>query len=160
MNKSEPPKMSKSLNTRKKIKSPSGNSRASKNRKIRRDALREELKGREYIRQLSKIEQRLDPEHKETYNLKDMPKIRERSNILFKLLEKCLPSLRPTDVPVILEAKDSLQATGEGIIKSMTNGTLSPQEASSLMSAITAHLRVVEAEDLMQRIEELERKNL
>ena len=38
-----------------------GNSRAAQNRKIRRDALREELKARNYIGQLSEIEQRLNP---------------------------------------------------------------------------------------------------
>ena len=160
MNKSDPPKMSKSLNTRNKVRKPSGHSRAAQNKKIRRDALREELKSREYIRQLSEIEQRLNPDHKKTYNNEDIPKIRERSNILFKLLDKCLPNLRPVDIPIAVSQKSNLIDKSEEIIDAMVKGKLSSQEASGFMSAITAHLRVVEADDLIQRIEELERKNL
>ncbi|MCA1788496.1 MAG: hypothetical protein LC667_01205 [Thioalkalivibrio sp.] len=47
---------------KKKAKAPSGHSRAAQNKKIRRDALREELQAREYLRQLSTIERRLDPD--------------------------------------------------------------------------------------------------
>ena len=139
-------------------KRPSGNSRAAQNKKIRQDALREELKAREYLRQLTDIEQRLNPEHKKTYNPEDLPKIKERTGILFKLLDKCLPNLRPVDIPIMLNAKDTLRGTGQEIIDSMINGAISAQEASSLMSAITAQIRVVEVEDLTKRIEELEEK--
>lgn len=150
------PKTAKSRSVKKKRKIPSGNSRAAQNKKIRQDALREELKAREYLRQLSDIEQRLNPEHKRTYNSEDLPKIKERTGILFKLLDKCLPNLRPVDIPVMLKSKDSLQETGQEIINSMMNGAISAQEASSLMSAITAQIRVIEVDDLTKRIEELE----
>lgn len=160
MKKPPPPNKAKSLNTKKNVKRPSGHSRAAQNKRIRRDALREELKSREYIRQLSDIEQRLNPDHTKTFNNEDIPKIKERTNILFKLLDKCLPNLRPVDIPIIVSQKSSLINKSEEIIDAMAKGKLSHQEASGLMSAITAHLRVVEADDLIQRIEELERKNL
>ena len=39
-----------------------GNSRAAQNRAIRRDALREELQSREYVRQVTSIADRLNPD--------------------------------------------------------------------------------------------------
>ena len=160
MKKPNSPSKSKELKTKRKVRKPSGHSRAAQNKKIRRDALREELKSREYIRQLSEIEQRLNPDHKKTFNTEDIPKIRERTGILFKLLDKCLPNLRPVDIPIVVSQKTSLIDKSEEIIDAMAKGKISSQEASGFMSAITAHLRVVEADDLIQRIEELERKNL
>lgn len=150
------PKYSKSMTIKKKKKIPSGNSRAAKNKKIRHDALRDELKAREYLRQLSNIEQRLNPEHKQTYNQEDLPKIKERTGILFKLLDKCLPNLRPVDVPVKLNKMDSILNTGQEIVDSMMKGEISPQEASGLMQVISSQLKIVEIEDLTGRIERLE----
>ena len=160
MKKTDSPNKPKTLNSGKKTRKPNGHSRAAQNKRIRRDALREELKSREYIRQLSEIEQRLNPDHTKTYNNEDIPKIRERTGILFKLLDKCLPNLRPVDIPIVVSQKSSLIDKSEDIVDAMAKGKISSQEASGFMSAITAHLRVVEADDLIQRIEELERKNL
>jgi len=46
---------------------PRGASRAAQNRKIRRDALRQELANRNYISQLQNIADRLDPEAGNAY---------------------------------------------------------------------------------------------
>ena len=150
------PNTDKSMTTKKKRSNPNGNSRAAQNKKIRRDALREELKARNYLKQLSEIEQRLDPEHDDTYCHDDLPKIKERTGILFKLLDKCLPNLRPIDIPVTLEVNNDLATTGEEIINSMMAGIISPQEASSLMQVLTGQLRVIETDDLTKRLERIE----
>ena len=96
---------------------PRGSSRAAQNRKIRRDALREELKAREYILQLTTIEQRLDPGNTDTYDREDVPMVKERVTILFRMLDKCLPNLSPVDQPVDVSFEKSLTNQGVAIMK-------------------------------------------
>jgi hypothetical protein len=142
---------------KKKAKAPSGHSRAAQNKKIRRDALREELQAREYLRQLSTIERRLDPGAKDTYKSEDIAKVKERIGILFRLLDKCLPNLRPVDSPVRLQGVgDTITEQGAAILKAMAAGDITPGEATSLMQAISAQIRVVEADELEKRIKALE----
>ena len=71
-----------------------GNGRAAQNRAIRRDALREELKAREYIRQVTSIADRLNPDVVDSYKSDQMPAVKARADIYFKLLDKCLPNPR------------------------------------------------------------------
>lgn len=142
---------------KKKAKAPSGHSRAAQNKKIRRDALREELQAREYLRQLGQIERRLDPGAKDTYKSEDIPKVKERIGILFRLLDKCLPNLRPVDSPVqIQNVGETITDQGAAILKAMAAGEITPSEATSLMQAISAQIRVVEADELEKRIKALE----
>lgn len=142
---------------KKKPKAPSGHSRAAQNKRIRRDALREELQAREYLRQLGIIERRLDPGAKDTFLADDLPKVKERIGILFRLLDKCLPNLRPVDTPVqIKTVGDTITEQGAAILKAMAAGDITPSEATSLMQAISAQIRVVEADELEKRIKALE----
>ncbi len=142
---------------KKKAKAPSGHSRAAQNKKIRRDALREELQAREYLRQLEQIERRLDPGAKDTYKSEDIPKLKERIGILFRLLDKCLPNLRPVDSPVqIQNVGETITDQGATILRAMAAGEITPSEATSLMQAISAQIRVVEADELEKRIKALE----
>ena len=135
---------------------PRGSSRAAQNRKIRRDALREELKAREYIRQIDAIAKRFDPDAKDTYDRDDVPMVKERANILFKMLDKCLPNLRPVDVPVQIQTGDSITEQGAAILKAMVAGDITPSEATSLMQAVSAQIRVIESDELDKRIRALE----
>jgi len=135
---------------------PRGSSRAAQNRKIRREALRESLKASEYIRQLGIIEKRLDPDAKNTYAQDDIPKIKERVSILFRMLDKCLPNLRPVDVPVQIPMGKTLADQGAAILQAMSLGQITPTEATSLMTAVSAQVRVIEAEELNDRVKALE----
>jgi hypothetical protein len=76
---------------------------------------REELQAREYIRQLAAIEQRLDPDNEASYDRDYVPIVKERVAILFRMLNTCLPSLRPVDIPVNVPFKKSLANQGSAI---------------------------------------------
>ena len=76
-----------------------GHSRAAQNRAIRRDALREELKAREYIRQVTSIADRLNPDVEDSYKSDQVPAVKARADMYFRLLDKSLQNLRPVDVP-------------------------------------------------------------
>ena len=138
---------------------PRGSSRAAQNRKIRRDALREELKAREYIRQLTTIEQRLDPGNTDTYDREDVPMVKERVTILFRMLDKCLPNLRPVDQPVDVSFEKSLTNQGVAIMKGLAEGELTPSEATTMMQAVAAQARIVEVDELEKRVATLESEN-
>ena len=135
---------------------PRGSSRAAQNRKIRREALREELKAREYLRQIGGIEQRLDPDAEDTYDRDDLPKVRERVGILFRLLDKCLPNLRPVDAPIQVPIDPTYTGQGINILKAVLAGNITPTEATSLMQALSSHVRVVETDELTERLKALE----
>jgi hypothetical protein len=136
---------------------PRGNSRAAQNRAIRRDALREELKAREYIRQVTEIAQRLNPEDEKAYASDQVPAVKARADIYFRLLDKCLPNLRPVDMPITLPfLGGTLTEDGRAVLTAIGQGDLSPQEAVSLLSALTAQARILEVDELENRIAALE----
>lgn len=61
------------------------------NREIRRDALREELKNREYLRRIHGI---LESEHEAG----DIPQAKMKLDGYFKLLNKTLPDVKATEL--------------------------------------------------------------
>jgi len=141
---------------------PRGSSRAAQNRKIRREALREELKAREYLRQLADIERRLNPDAKDAYDPDDLPRVKERAGILFRLLDKCLPNLRPVELPLEpgLDLPDGESTTAQtaAIVKLMAEGRIPPSTAVTLVQAVSGHLQAVTAEGYERRIAALEAK--
>ena len=64
--------------------------RAEENRKIRRESLREELKSREYLRQIHKII--------ESDDIPDIPVAKLRVDSYFKLLAKTLPDVKAIEM--------------------------------------------------------------
>ena len=119
-------------------------------------ALREELQAREYLRQLSVIQTRLDPEAEDRYDREDIPLIKERVGILFRMLDKCLPNLRPVDVPVQVPVADTAAKQGAAIIEAMARGEITPSETASLMQALSAQIKIVETDELIERVKALE----
>ena len=142
---------------KKKTRNPSGNSRAAQNRKIRQDALREELASRNYLSQLQKIADRLDPQAKDAYDREDVPVVKERANILLRLLDKTLPNLRPVDQPVTLPLKATLSEQAASILRAVSTGKITPTEATTLMNALSAQAKVIEVDELEERIARLEK---
>jgi hypothetical protein len=136
---------------------PRGHSRAAQNRAIRRDALREELKAREYIRQVTDIASRLNPDDAKAFRPEQVPAVKARADICFRLLDKCLPNLRPVDVPAAFPLTgETLAENGRAVLEATSKGELAPSEASTLLSALVAQGRLVETDELERRIEQLE----
>lgn len=78
------------------------------NIKRRREALREELKSREYLRQLHNIADEAKKADKE-----EIPALRLRADICFGLLKKTLPDLKSTEMTV----RDEREPTRDELIR-------------------------------------------
>lgn len=134
-----------------------GNGRAAQNRAIRRDALREELKAREYVRQITSIAERLNPDAKDAFAPEQVPAVKARADMYFRLLDKCLPNLRPVDLPAVFPlTNESLTENGRAVLTATSKGGLTPAEATTLLSALIAQGRLIETDELERRIEKLE----
>lgn len=74
------------------------------------------------------------------------------------LLERCLPALKPTELPQTIELPDggSLTETGRAVLGAVGDGVLPAGEGAKLMGAIAALGRVAELDELAARIEVLE----
>ena len=138
---------------------PRGHSRAAQNRAIRRDALREELQSREYVRQVTSIADRLNPDAENAYKPDQVPAVRARCDIYFKLLDKCLPNLRPVDVPAAFPLTgETLTENGRAVLEATSKGELTPSEAGTMLSALVGMGRLTELDELEQRIAQLEKE--
>ena len=135
-----------------------GNGRAAQNRAIRRDALREELKAREYVRQVTSIADRLNPDVEDSYKSDQVPAVKARADIYFRLLDKCLPNLRPVDVPSVFPLTgETFTENGKEVLDATSIGELAPSEADTLLSALVAMGRLFEIDELDQRIARFEK---
>jgi hypothetical protein len=81
------------------------------------------------------------------------------ANAVAMIGSRLIAPLKATDMPVQLEGLDggSLTEKAEKIISLMGSGDISPSEATSMINAITGLCRVQEIEDLVKRLEVLER---
>jgi DNA-binding response OmpR family regulator len=62
-----------------------------------------------------------------------------------------------TDQPVTLDEMDgALADQGRAVLSAMASGRLTPSEAATLMHALAAQGRIVETEDLAQRLTAIE----
>ena len=138
-----------------------GHSRVAQNKKIRSDALREQLKAKEYIRQLIMMANKLNPKAKSGYKPEDVPMVNSRKDIYFRLLDKCLPSLRPVDLavkfnlPEINNAEDASNALG-ALMKAVAKGELTPNQARELSSTLEGFVKSLEFVDLERRVKSIE----
>lgn len=142
------------ISTRKK-KRPSGNSVAARNRALRRECLREQLQGAAYIRELTKIAERLDPGARNAYTREQVPQVKARIDVLTKLLDKALPNAR--DMPVKLPAVEGeLHEKSGAVLDALVRGELTPSEAKETLAAMTAHTSIVDSVELAERLKRLE----
>ena len=72
-------------------------------------------------------------------------------------LDRLVPPLKSIDRPVTLKASETLAEQGRSILRSVTDGELTPSEAESVFRSLTAQARITELSELEQRIEVLER---
>jgi len=74
-----------------------GESVADKNKRIRKEALREGLKGREYLRQLDNIDKIVSDEWK-TLDGPQIQALKLKADLQFRRLAKVLPDLKATEL--------------------------------------------------------------
>ncbi len=73
------------------------------------------------------------------------------------LLERVLPPMKPTELAVPLALPDgSLTEQGRAVLAAVSSGDLAPEQAARLLSAIDTLARVLEIDELIDRIEKLE----
>ena len=88
-----------------------------------------------------------------------MPAVRARCDIYFKLLDKCLPNLRPVDVPAAFPLTgETLTENGRAVLEATSKGELTPSEAGTMLSALVGMGRLTELDELEQRIAQLEKE--
>ncbi len=130
-----------------------GNSRAAQNRKVRRDSLRDELKAKEYLRQIEFIDKKLQ-EDEWSANLQAL---KLRADLQFRRLAKVLPDVKSSSERVsVAGMTGSLTEMGERIIEAMGSGDLSTDAGTAMLSAMVSLVRVTEADELAKRVAALE----
>ena len=74
-------------------------------------------------------------------------------------LERIIPSIKAQSEPTnILDLAGSLTEQGEAVITAMGQGKISPEEAASMLQALAVQARITEADELKQRISNLEER--
>jgi hypothetical protein len=115
------------------------------------------LKAREYIRQVTSSAERLNPDVEDSYKSDQVPAVKARADIYFRLLDKCLPNLRPVVVPATFQLTgDTLTDNGRAVLEATSEGELTPGEAGTLLSALVGMGRLTELDEIEQRIAQLE----
>ena len=98
--------------------------------------------------------------------VESMPQIIENLVILAKngdvqaakvLLDRCCPVLKPQAMPISLPVNGSLAEQGGEIIKATMSGQIPPDIGSQLITALTHQAKIVEIDDVIKRLEVLER---
>ena len=71
-------------------------------------------------------------------------------------LDRLLPPIRGKDEPVVLAAMTgTLADQGGAILQAMAAGQVTPSEASTMMAALATQARIIEVDELIERIEVL-----
>ena len=74
------------------------------------------------------------------------------------LLDRCCPSLKPQAMAINLPVNGSLAEQGNEIIRATMGGNIPPDVGAQLITALAAQSKIIEVEELTQRIEALESK--
>jgi hypothetical protein len=72
------------------------------------------------------------------------------------ILERTLPALKSAGETLTLPGADTPASQGRTVLGACAQGDITPDEAATLMQAISAQARVVEVEELAQRVGALE----
>ena len=74
------------------------------------------------------------------------------------LLDRCCPALKPQAMAINLPVNGSLAEQGGEIIRATLSGNIPPDIGSQLITALAAQSKIIEIEELTQRIIALETK--
>jgi len=72
------------------------------------------------------------------------------------LLDRVVPALKPVDGSLEGLQGKTLSERGESALEALATGTLTPEQADRVMSAVSRHARVIEIDDLVRRVGVLE----
>ncbi len=77
------------------------------------------------------------------------------------LLAKVVPNLKASSEPVQfkLETDQGLSVTGESVIRAMGDGSLPIDSGSQILSGLGTLKKLIEMDDLVERIEQLEQRD-
>lgn len=75
------------------------------------------------------------------------------------ILERTLPSMRPTDSTVMINLSGSLREQGEAVIAAIGAGQITPAVGSQLVGALAAQAKIIDSTELADRITRLEELN-
>lgn len=73
------------------------------------------------------------------------------------LLDRAIPTLKPTDTPVTLTTGGSMSDTGAAILSAISDGKITPDQGTKLLQGLGALARVEEVAELRARLDALER---
>lgn len=126
--------------------------RPTKPRQARQAALREELKSREYLRQIHRI-------LGEDWQPENVSVNTAKLNGYFRLLGKTLPDARES--PVVLEVDQTLPLAqrAEAVASAALSGTITPAQADSLLNVMMRVSEIKAVHELEGRILKLELEN-
>lgn len=72
------------------------------------------------------------------------------------LLDRITPTLKPQTMPISVPVNDTLTGQGNEIIKATMHGSISPDVASQLLTALAAQSKIIEIDELSKRVDALE----
>jgi hypothetical protein len=72
------------------------------------------------------------------------------------LLDRITPTLKPQAMPINLVFQESLALQGNEIIKATVDGQIAPDIGAGLINALAAQAKIIEADDVIRRLEILE----
>jgi hypothetical protein len=75
------------------------------------------------------------------------------------ILDRTHPPLKAQALPVVIPIGDNLPDTGGNVIDATLNGQVPPDVGAMLITALTNQGRLVEIQELTERIEKLEGQN-
>lgn len=126
--------------------------RPTKTRQARQAALREELKSREYLRQIHRIlEDDWQPEETGIQSAK--------LNAYFKLLNKTLPDAKESTLTLEIDIGQSLLAQAQAVASSALSGEITAGQADSLLNILERVSEIRAVHELEARILRLELEN-
>ena len=126
--------------------------RPTKTRQARQAALREELKSREYLRQIHGIlASDWQPEETAINSAK--------MNGYFRLLAKSLPDARESPLTLEIDPNQPIAAQAQAVANAALDGTITAGQADSLLNVIMRVSEIKAVHDLEARILKLELEN-
>ena len=75
------------------------------------------------------------------------------------LLDRCCPPLKPQAMTINVPVGGTLAEQGGDIIRTMLSGHIPPDTGSQLINALSNQAKLIELQELTERIEILERQN-
>ena len=73
------------------------------------------------------------------------------------LLDRVLPSLRPVELPTLIDmAGGTLAQQAHAVVQAAANGDIAPGQAAQIITALGGIAKIVETTELVARVEALE----